>query len=146
MGIFFVGINAKQIAVRRMSEPFYPLNWTVGWTLVLLAFTTGAWIGLYFHEPDFWGGYDSFRRRIVRLGHIAMAALGMMNVIYSLSPWPAVGTTASLLASWGFVVGGISMPAVCFLSGWRKSFRHLFFIPVVSLVTAAASTIAGALR
>jgi hypothetical protein len=129
-----------------MSEPFFPLNWTVGWSLVLMAFVTGAWIGLYFHKADFWGGYDSFRRRIVRLGHIAMAALGMMNVIYSLSPWPSIGTTAAQLASWGFVVGGISMPVVCFLSGWRKPMRHLFFIPVVSLVTAAASTIAGAVR
>jgi len=29
------------------------------------------------------------------------------------------------------------MPAVCFLSGWRPSFRHLFFIPVTALILAA---------
>ena len=114
--------------------------------MVLLAFVTGAGIGLFFHKEDFWGGYDSFRRRIVRLGHIALAALGMMNVIYSLSPWPAAGTTPAIVASWGFVLGGISMPAVCFLSGWHKPLRHLFFIPVISLITAVVCTLAGVVR
>ena len=42
---------------------------------------TGAVLGLRFHRDDFLGGYGSFRRRIVRLGHIAMAALGMINVL-----------------------------------------------------------------
>jgi hypothetical protein len=50
---------------------------------VLLAFATGAGLGLFFHRDDFLGGYNSFRRRIVRLGHIALAALGMLNVIFS---------------------------------------------------------------
>jgi len=30
------------------------------------------------------------------------------------------------------------MPTICFLSAWRDSFRHLFFIPVVSLLLATA--------
>ena len=64
-----------------MTEPFHILNWYAGWILVMAAFITGAAIGLRFHREDFWGGYASFRRRIVRLGHIALAALGMMNVV-----------------------------------------------------------------
>ena len=129
-----------------MNEPIFLLNWKVGWILVLSAFVTGASIGLFFHKEEFWGGYDSFRRRIVRLGHIALAALGMMNVIFSFSPWPLEGTAAANLASWGFVVGGISMPAVCFLAGWRKPFRHLFFIPVTALIIAVSNTLLGAAR
>jgi len=127
-----------------MNEPFSPLNWTIGWSLVLSAFVSGAGIGLFFHRPEFWGGYDSFRRRIVRLGHVALAALGMMNVIFSMSPWPPAGTTSALVASWGFIIGGISMPAVCFLTGWREQLRHLFFIPVVSLITAVVSILVEA--
>lgn len=122
-----------------MTEPFSILNWTIGWSLVLTAFVTGAGIGLFFHQSDFWGGYNSFRRRIVRLGHIALAALGMMNVIFSLSPWPPAGTLSAQVASWGLIVGGISMPAVCFLTGWREPMRHLFFIPVIALSTAVIS-------
>jgi hypothetical protein len=127
-----------------MNAPAHVLNWHIGWWLILLAFVTGAGIGLFFHREDFLGGYNSFRRRIVRLGHIALAALGMLNVIFSLSPWPEPATTSGAIASLGFVAGGISMPTVCFLTGWRKSFRHLFFIPVLALLIAVLFTIGGA--
>ena len=72
--------------------PGHLLNWYFGWGLILSAFVTGALLGLFFHRDDFWGGYSSYRRRIVRLGHIAQAALGMMNVLYGLSPRPADST------------------------------------------------------
>ena len=69
-----------------MNAPPHVLNWQFGWLLVLAAFATGAVMGLSFHREDFLGGYDSFRRRLVRLGHIALAALGMMNVLFALCP------------------------------------------------------------
>jgi hypothetical protein len=127
-----------------MTGPHHVLNWYAGWFMILSAFVTGAVLGLFFHRDDFWGGYNSFRRRIARLGHIALAALGMMNVLYSLSPWPASPTWEARAASVCFVVGGVSMPGVCFLSAWRKSMRHLFFIPVASLILAVAWTLQGA--
>src|SRR5437870_1544132 len=61
------------------------MNWYAGWTMILTAFVTGAILGLFFYREDFLGGYASFRRRILRLGHIALAALGTINVVYSLS-------------------------------------------------------------
>jgi hypothetical protein len=128
---------------RMAAAPVHSLNWYAGWLLVLAAFVTGATLGLFFHRDDFWGGYDSFRRRIVRLGHIALAALGMMNVLYSLSPWPPPETWRADAASIAFIVGGVGMPAVCFLSGWRKEMRHLFFVPVTSLILAVAWTLQG---
>lgn len=123
--------------------PGHPLNWSFGWGLLLSGFLTGALIGLCFHRDDFWGGYGSFRRRIVRLGHVAQAALGMLNVLYGLSPWPEPSRWQADAASLCFVVGGVAMPVVCFLSGWRASFRHLFFIPVTALVLAVVFTIQG---
>ncbi len=116
---------------------FLPMiNWYFGWISILLAFVTGAAIGLFFYREDFLGGYTAFRRRILRLGHIAQAALGLMNVVAG-NHQLASGVDFPALAQWSLVVGGISMPAVCFLSAWRPGFRHLFFIPVVSLVSAA---------
>jgi hypothetical protein len=44
--------------------------------------------------------------------------------------------TLPWLPSVAFVVGAVAMPTVCFLSAWRDSFRHLFFIPVLSLLVA----------
>jgi hypothetical protein len=113
------------------------LNWQAGWWLMLSAFVTGAGLGLFFHRENFLGGYGSFRRRMLRLGHIALAALGMLNLIVALGP------DASRLASWCFVAGGVTMPLVCFLTAWRPACRHLFLIPVVALFVAAGLMAAG---
>jgi len=110
------------------------INWYFGWISILSAFGTGAIIGLFFYREDFLGGYSSFRRRILRLGHIAQAALGMMNVVAGNSQ--LTGADFNAIAQWGLGVGGISMPLVCFLSAWKPACRHLFFIPVVSLIAA----------
>lgn len=115
------------------------LNWYVGWGLILTAFITGALIGLFFHREAFLGGYDSFRRRLVRLGHIALAALGMMNVLYSVAA-PG-GTRSDPRASFAFAIGGVAMPLVCFLTAWKPLFRHLFFLPVSALVIAVLRTL-----
>ncbi len=102
------------------------MNWNFGWGLLLAGFLSGAILGLGFHRADFLGGYDSFPRRMLRLGHIACCALGMLNLMVAVaghaSPW--------LLA------GGVAMPVVCFLAAWRKPFRHLFVIPVACLLAA----------
>jgi hypothetical protein len=123
--------------------PTHLANWYFGWGLLLSAFVTGAAIGLFFHVDDFLGGYLSFRRRLIRLGHIAQAALGMLNILYGLSPWPEHGRIEALAATVAFIVGGLSMPLVCFLTGWRKGFRHLFFVPVTALVLAVLFTLSG---
>jgi hypothetical protein len=122
----------------------HPANWVAGWVLVLLAFISGALIGVGYHRDDFLGGYASFRRRMTRLGHIALAALGMLNVLFALSPVPVAGTTATTVASVAFIAGGGLMPLVCFLSAWREPLRHLFFLPVASLILAVVFTLLGA--
>ena len=107
-----------------------PLNWVAGWGLILLGFISGAVIGIGFHQDTFLGGYASMRRRMVRLGHIACVALGVINILCSLAPGP--GALAPIL----LLVGGILMPVVCFLCAWRTPWRHAFPVPVAALVTA----------
>ena len=116
----------------------HPLNFYAGWELILAAFVSGAGIGLFFHRETFWGGYASFRRRIVRLGHIALAALGMINLLFAMTVPPTQRIASILL-----VVGAVSMPVVCFLSGWKPAFRNLFFVPVISLVVAVILILFG---
>lgn len=112
------------------------MNWYFGWGLIVAAFVTGAMIGVFFYTEDFLGGYASFRRRILRLGHISLAALGMINILYSQSSMAEEPSLRTTIASVGFVVGGLTMPAVCFLSAWRVGLRRWFFIPVVALIAA----------
>src|SRR5207249_10603414 len=101
-------------------------NWYAGWGLILAGFVSGAALGLAFHRDNFLGGFGSFRRRMLRLGHIAFCALRMLNLIVALSPW-----SSPLL-----VAGGVMMPTVCFLTAWKEKCRHVFALPVVTLVAA----------
>jgi hypothetical protein len=126
-----------------MTAPFHLLNWYAGWIGILLAFVSGAAIGMFFHDRGWLGGYDSFRRQMVRLGHIALAALGTMNVVYSLSPWPTPGTREATIAGWGLLLGGALMPGVCWLSAWRERFRHLFPLPVICLIAGVWNVLCG---
>ena len=103
--------------------------------MILAAFVSGAVIGLGFHREEFLGGYGSFRRRLLRLGHIALAALGLLNVVYGLCPIFLGADFKSTLPGLLLICGAVAMPAVCLLSAWRKPFRHLFFIPVLLLMT-----------
>jgi hypothetical protein len=122
------------------------LHQTVGWGMILAGMLVGGGLGLFFHREDFWGGYASFRRRIVRLGHVALIALGMLNILFAFtsttlairSPNLAAQDDLLSLASRSLLAGSLMMPAVCFLTGWRKGFRHLFVLPVLALVSAVA--------
>lgn len=114
----------------------HALNFTAGWWLILAAFATGAVVGLGFHREEFLGGYGSFRRRMLRLGHVAFAALGILNVVYGLAPVPAGTTLGDRVPGMLLLAGGVAMPIVCFLTAWRPVCRHAFFIPVTLLVAA----------
>lgn len=119
-------------------------NWYAGWILVLTAFASGAVIGLFFYRDDWLGGYASFRRRILRLGHIALAALGIINVVVGIQQL-VLSHPLSVLGQWTFILGGITMPLVCWLSAWRPGFRHAFFIPVTCLIAAVVETLKAGL-
>jgi len=115
------------------------VNFYVGWIGILVGLLAGAGIGMFFSREDWLEGYGSWRRRMLRLMHISLVGTGLLNLAFALSllylPTAAPPRTPSVL----FVVGAVSMPLVCGLAAWRKPMRHLFFIPVLSLVIATAS-------
>jgi hypothetical protein len=86
---------------------------------------------MFFHREDWMGGYQSYRRRLTRLGHISFFGLALVNFCFAFSqhvrpipsPWDCTALTA-------FLLGTVTMPACCFLSAWRAPFRHWFFVPV----------------
>lgn len=105
---------------------------------------SGAIIGLFFHREDWMGGYSSFRRRMTRLGHISFWGLGLINILFALSVKAfELSTTSVRIASGALIVGLISMPLCCFLTAWRKPFRHLFPVPVVSIVVGIVCFLMG---
>src|SRR6187549_2274543 len=100
-------------------DPIVLIMIKAGWIGMFLGVLSGAIIGLFFHREDWMGGYDSYRRRLTRLGHISFFGLAFVNFCFAFTqhvlalrvPWGGV-------AMWAFLVGAVSMPACCFLSAW----------------------------
>ena len=113
-------------------------NLYVGWIAILIGLVAGAAIGSFFHREAWLGGYGSWRRRMLRLVHISLVGTGLLNLGFALSTASLEMVPAPRIASVLFIVGAVTMPAVCLLSAWRPSARRLFFIPVLSLVVATA--------
>ena len=111
---------------------------------MLLGIVSGGVIGLFFHRPDWLGGYHSFRRRLVRLGHIAFIGLGMFNLLFAMTLLlTTVAPGAAQVASIGFVVAVVTMPLCCFLTAWRQAFRWCFPIPVSAAVLGVIGILLG---
>jgi hypothetical protein len=117
------------------------LHLGIAWAAILAGLLAGTVIGLFFHREEWLGGYASWRRRMVRLGHIALIGTGLLNIAFAVTISAAGLREVPRLPSGLFILGTVSMPAVCYLAAWRKPLRHLFFIPVVSLIGGAAATL-----
>jgi hypothetical protein len=117
-----------------MQTAFTEWNLWVGWAAALAGIVSGAVIGLFFQREEWLGGYASYRRRLLRLGHISFFGLGFINILFGLTGRVLVGvsTTAALL----MIASAVTMPICCFLTAWRTRFRILFPLPVASASAA----------
>jgi hypothetical protein len=75
---------------------------------------------------------------MLRLGHISFFGIAFLNLAYAQSLFLSDNTQASTAASWLLLCGAVAMPTVCYLAAWRRWLRHLFFFPVICLVSASA--------
>ncbi len=114
------------------------VNACIGWIAFLLGGLAGAIPGLFFHHPDWLGGYSSWRRRMIRLAHISFFGLGLINLLFALTAKTLRIETGLQGISALLIVGVIAMPAVCYLSAWKQPFRNLFFIPALSVIAGIA--------
>ena len=120
------------------------INLIGGWLGMLAGVVSGAVVGLFFHRDDWMGGYGSYRRRLARLGHIAFFGLGFVNLAFAAtSTQLALDGRTLVIASWALIAGAATMPVCCFLSAWRKPFRHLFPIPVIAVTAGILAILIG---
>lgn len=119
------------------------VNIYVAWVGMLIGAIVGALSGLFFHKQEWFGGYDSWRRRMLRLGHISLFGIAFINVafVFTVSYLDIVNYV--VLPSRLLIIGAVTMPLICFLSAYKKFFRHLFFIPVVSIIAAMVIFVIG---
>jgi len=106
------------------------INTIAAWVCVAAGVISGAIGGLFFYRESWLGGYPSWPRRLVRLGHISFLGIGLLNLSYALTihalDWPA----PPMVVSAALALAGVFMPVACYLAAWRKPLRHLFVIPV----------------
>ncbi len=113
------------------------------WLGVLLGMVSGAAMGLFFHAEQWLGGYGSWHRRMLRLGHISFFGIAFLNFAYANTVFIA---SAGMYASWIsplLIAGAILMPGVCALAAFHKPLRHLFPLPVIALAGATGLLLYG---
>ena len=122
-------------------------NEALGWTCILLGMLAGAVAGLRFQAEDWLGGYGSHRRRLLRLGHVALMALGILNILFVQGlERVALGESALALASGGLAVGALTMPTACAIAAFGRRSPALFVVPVTCLLMGVGLTAWGLAR
>ena len=118
-------------------------NLILAWLWILLGFVSGMVLGMFFHGENWLGGYASFKRRMYRLGHISFFGLGFVNFIFALTVqnFSPAGPLVHF-ASLAFITGAIAMPVCCVVMAHFPKAHLIFAVPVVSLLTGGALTLA----
>ena len=119
------------------------LNLWAAWLGFVAGVLSGALVGLFFHEDGYAGGYQSWRRRLMRLGHIAFFGIGLFNLCLAATTlFPGWGNVPAWAAT-SLASAVVLMPAVCFASAWRIEFRHLFALPVLAALAGVFGVLYG---
>ncbi len=122
-------------------------NEIFGWLWIVAGFASGAVMGLFFHRAEWLGGYESYRRRLIRLGHISFFGLGFINLFFAQSIARARLTDFETGAStWAVILGGILMPLCCGLTAWKPALKPLFVLPVTALTYGGVTLVVGLIR
>ena len=114
------------------------INLYAAWIGFLLGALAGATSGLFFDRENWLGGYADWRRRMVRLGHVSFFGIGLLNLGFFLTVEAMGVQEGTRLPAILLIVGAVAMPLVCYLSAYRKGFRHLFFVPAGAVTLALA--------
>lgn len=117
------------------------LNLVFAWLWILLGFISGMILGMFFHRENWLGGYGSFRRRMYRLGHISFFGLGAVNLLFWLTTATMVRSDLVGMASWAFILGGVTMPACCGVTAHFPKLHLIFAVPVASLIAGGLLTL-----
>lgn len=112
-----------------------------GWFWIGLGVLSGALLGVRFGDERFMGGYASWPRRLVRLGHIAFFGTGMLCVLLaSTLQRHHLGEALESTSMWTMLAGAIGMPLCCAIAAFWKRATPLFVAPVLAIGVAVTIT------
>jgi hypothetical protein len=119
------------------------INVFAAWVGAFLGLLAGVVLGFWYHREEWLGGYASWPRRMLRLGHVSFFGIAAINLAYALTiaalDWhPPHPLFSMLLAASNFL-----MPLVCGLAAWRPELRRLFVVPVGCAVAGVGGLLAS---
>ena len=141
MGIILTTIASPITAGPHAAD----LNVAVAWAGILCGVLGGAAQGLFFHRDDWLGGYGSWRRRLARLGHVSFFGIAFLNLAFAVTVAQPGWAPRSAVPGLALAAAQGLMPLLCFLSAWRRPFRHGFVLPVGCVLVAVVGLIGGRL-
>ena len=121
------------------------LNIVAAWVGILCGVLTGILPGLLFHREGWLGGYGSWRRRLMRLGHVSFFGIAFLNFAFAWTVRDLGWRPDSPVPAAALAIAQALMPLVCFLAAWRQPLRHLFFLPVGCVLVGAGGILLGRL-
>ena len=128
------------------TNPGLP-NLAAGWTGILLGMLSGMVLGMFFHRENWLGGYASLPRRMYRLGHVSLFALGAINILFALTiRWGELTGPFLRPASWTLLIGAVAMPVCCVAMAVAPRTRPLFAVPVLALLIGTTLTLLEVIR
>jgi hypothetical protein len=112
------------------------LNLYGAWVAILMGFLLGVLQGLFFHNENWLGGYTSWTRRLMRLGHISFFGLALINLAFVFSMAYLKLNESKLIntTSISLLVALITMPISCYVCAFNKRLRFLFVVPIASVI------------
>ena len=140
--------------VARLSGAFCDADFSraLALTGMLLGAVSGLAMGLWsfggpLPEPAWVGGYSELPRRLIRLAHIALFALGMMNLMlarqHAALALPAGATRLALAA---MNLGTLLMPTLLFATVALPPMKYLLAVPALAVTLALAIAATGGWR
>jgi hypothetical protein len=112
----------------------HDFNIVAAWLGILCGLLMGVAQGLWFHRDDWLGGYSSWRRRLLRLGHVSFFGIAFLNFAFAWTVRDMGWRPGSPVPAAALALAQVLMPLVCFLAAWRPPMRHLFFLPVTCVL------------
>jgi len=119
------------------------LNILAGWLAILCGIVMGIGMGLYFDQEKWLGGYGSWPRRTLRLGHVAFFGIGLLNIAFAATTKYLGWSHPPEICSRLLAVACALMPATCFLAAFDRRWRHGLAAPVVCVLAGVLGVLVG---
>ena len=125
-------------------------NRFVGWSTIAIGIALGMVMGLWSFDgpmppPSWIGDYTDTSRRLIRLGHIAFIALGMIDILLADElRQTALSGARRTLASRLMIAGNILLPMALIVAALWRPAKYVMPAPALCVFAAMVLTAWGA--